>query len=291
MCARPADLASLSAEVARLRAELAAEVRAAGRPSEAARVAALDAALAAVELAPDAVDANPSARAMYNRFVSPRAVRAGEADAGVDAPGRQPLETLARAAAHNIAHTLRRDAAEAAAYIRTCDAAHAEAEALALPTHPLALVLDNLRSAYNVGSLLRTADTARCAEVVTCGYCPHPPHAKIDKTAFNAARSVRTRHFEATAAALRALRAEGYALWAMETTERSLCYASAAPLPPRLALVLGNEEVGVDPAVLEMCDALVEVPTFGVKNSLNVASAAPIVVFDVLRRWGRLPST
>jgi len=228
------------------------------------------------------------ALSMYNSYLSPRA----SASSAGPAASRQPLLALARAAAHNVAHAIRLAEASAAEYIRSTDEAHAAASAAGLsgplrPGHELALVLDNVRSAYNVGSLLRTADTARVTQVLTCGYTPTPPHPKIDKTAFAAARSVPVRHFESTAAALRALRHEGYAIWAMETTARSRVYTSVA-CPPKLALVLGNEEAGVDPSVLEMADLLVEIPTFGLKNSLNVASAAPVVVFEVLRQWGVL---
>ncbi|KAG8459842.1 hypothetical protein KFE25_014405 [Diacronema lutheri] len=255
--------------------------------SPAQRIAALDGALAALEMPFASVEACEPALAMYAAFASTPSTppRAGAA-------ARQPLAALARAAAHNVAHAVRREAASSAEYIRSTDEAHAAASAAGvdgalLVGHELVLVLDNVRSAYNVGSLLRTADTARVHAVLCCGYTPCPPHAKIDKTAFAASRSVRTRHYDSTAAALRALRAKGFEIWAMETTARSLCYASAQP-PPKLALVLGNEEVGVDPVILDDADKLVEIPTFGLKNSLNVASAAPVVVFDVLRQWGVL---
>ena len=140
----------------------------------------------------------------------------------------------------------------------------------------------------NVGSIFRTADTARVAEVVTCGFTPRPPHPKLEKTAFAALESVATRHFDSTLSAVAALRAEGVAVWCMETTEGALNYAAATTeFPARgVALVLGNEETGVDTRVLEAADAVVEIPTFGFKNSLNIAAAAPVVVFEVLRQWG-----
>ena len=97
-----------------------------------------------------------------------------------------------------------------------------------------------------------------------------------------------TRHFESTLAAVHALRAEGVAVVAMETTARSANYASFAFPPAGVALVLGNEEVGVDVDVLAQCDGIVELPTFGTKNSLNIASAASIVLYEILRQWGVL---
>jgi len=100
-----------------------------------------------------------------------------------------------------------------------------------------------------------------------------------------AEQSVPTRHFPSTLAALEALRADGYAIYGMETTTKSQSYSQVV-FPSKTALVLGNEVTGVDTAVMDACDGLVEIPTYGLKNSLNVASAAPVVVFEVLRQWG-----
>ena len=101
---------------------------------------------------------------------------------------------------------------------------------------------------------------------------------------------VPTRYYDSTMAAVEALRSDGYRVYAMETTERSASYVDIQ-YPHRTALVLGNEVTGVDTAVLEQCDGIVEIPTFGLKNSLNVAAAAPIVVFEVLRQWGLMAAS
>ncbi|EKU23059.1 trna rrna methyltransferase [Nannochloropsis gaditana CCMP526] len=152
--------------------------------------------------------------------------------------------------------------------------------------HPLVLILDNVRSAYNVGSLFRTAETALLQELITCGFTPHPPHEKLKKTACRSLENVPSRHFSTTLDAVRTMKEEGFVVFAMETTSRSQCYTHVA-FPEKAALVLGNEVIGVDTAVLEECDGgIIEIPTFGQKNSLNVASAAPVVVFEVLRQWG-----
>ena len=90
------------------------------------------------------------------------------------------------------------------------------------------------------------------------------------------------------AKAVRALQAQGVAVYAMETTGTAECYGAVDFPPAGIALVLGNEETGVDTRVIEAADAVVEIPTFGFKNSLNIAAAAPVVVFEVLRRWGAL---
>ena len=209
----------------------------------------------------------------------------------------EALLPAARRAAHHIGHLLREEAAERASYLRNNDAAVAAREEV--PAHPLTLILDNVRSAYNVGSLFRTADTARCKEIVTCGFTPHPPHPKLAKTAFGALDSVPTRHEESTLHAVREMQKRGVKVYAMETTSQSINYCSGDKggsniedvLYPReggVALVLGNEQIGVDTNVMAAVDGLIEIPTFGLKNSLNVASAGAIVVYEVLRQWGAL---
>lgn len=157
-----------------------------------------------------------------------------------------------------------------------------------LPKFPVTLVLDNLRSAFNVGALFRTADTARLARIVTCGYTAHPPHPRLDKTALGTLPYVPTEHVETTAQAVAALRSQGIPVWALETTARSRRYTDL-PFPRPVALVVGNEALGVEPGVLGLCDEVVEVPVFGCKNSLNVASAAAVVVYEILRQWGYEP--
>ena len=248
---------------------------------ELARVA-LRTALAAQGVAPAEVhalestaDPSPAGR-VYDSFVRGKAQQAAA------------LVPAARRTAHHIGHLLREEAAAAAEYLRNNDAAVQAMRDGARPSHPLFLVLDNVRSAYNVGSIFRTADTAALAEVVTCGFTPHPPHPKLLKTAFGAVDSVPTRHVESTLSAIRSLQADGVAVYAMETTARSRNYAAVAFPREGAALVLGNEEIGVDTQVLAAVDGIVEIPTFGDKNSLNVASAAPIVIYEVLRQWGLL---
>lgn len=174
--------------------------------------------------------------------------------------------------------------AETALEVRTCDSPLPPDVYRRLPTHPLYLVLDNLRSAFNVGSVFRTADTARLAGVITCGYTAHPPHPKLDKTALGVLPYVVTEHWATTTAAVQALRGRGVPVWGVETTSRSQQYTAVA-YPQPLALVLGNEALGVDTGVLAQCDQLVEIPMYGFKNSLNVAAAAAVVVFEVLRQW------
>jgi 23S rRNA (guanosine2251-2'-O)-methyltransferase len=174
--------------------------------------------------------------------------------------------------------------AETAFEVRSCDADISVDEYLQLPKHPLTVVLDNLRSAFNVGSIYRIADTARLEAVVTCGYTAHPPHLKLDKTALGALDYVGTEHHADALTAVDALHQRSIPVWGVETTSASKLYTSVS-FPQPVALVVGNEALGVTPEVLARCDELIEIPMFGFKNSLNVAAATAVVVFEALRQW------
>ena len=243
---------------------------------------------AKLEEAPDAGSASPAQR-VFSSFVSKRG-RTEDTKSGKktgDDMTTAKLLTSARRAAHHIAHLQRGERVAQATYFRNCDA-----PPLSGPRRrdalPLKFVLDNVRSAYNVGSIFRTADTARLAEVITCGFTPHPPHPGLAKTGFSALDHVPTRHFESTLSAISTLREEGFHVAAMETTEQSQNYVSSTYPLAGVALVLGNEEVGVDTYVLQSCDSAIEIPCLGRKNSLNVASAASVVAYEIIRQWGAL---
>ena len=156
------------------------------------------------------------------------------------------------------------------------------------PKFPVTLVLDNLRSAFNVGSIFRTADTTRLQRIITCGYTAHPPHPRLDKTALGTVDYVDSEHVESTVEALDDLQSQGVPVWALETTSASRPYTELT-YPRPVALVLGNEALGVEREVLDRCDELLEVPVFGYKNSLNVACTAAVVVYEILRQWGYQP--
>lgn len=214
---------------------------------------------------------------VYNSFVHPREKHLQRARDEAQQPA-------ARRAASQVAFHLKQERARHAEYLRNTDAAHAERQQQGLKLHPLVLLLDNVRSAYNVGNILRTAETAAVERVICCGLTPTPPHDKIAKTAFSAADSVQTEHCENSLTAVRKLQQEGYVVVAMETTSFSKCYTSLS-FPSKVALVLGNEVSGVDTSVIEASDHVVEIPTYGFKNSLCVSAACPVVVFEVLRQW------
>ena len=168
--------------------------------------------------------------------------------------------------------------------VRSHDARLTPEEYARLPKHPMHIVLDRLRSAWNVGSIFRVADTARAAEVVTCGYTAHPPHKKLEKTALGTARLVPSRHFETAAKAIAKLKEEGATVYGLETTSTSRAYTEVQ-YPRPAALVLGNEALGVEREALALCDELIEIPMHGSKNSLNVAAACAVAVFEILRQW------
>lgn len=226
------------------------------------------------ELLSSADFAGSAALRMYTSFVWPKS---SAALANCEKPQR------AAVVARQVAFLVREHRAGRAAWLRNHDRALAE---VAGERHPLTLVLDNLRSAANVGNILRAAEAARLARVYHCGISPAPPDPKLLKTAMGSAEYVPHERRGSTLEVVRELRAAGVAVWAAETTERSLPHTAARfPRAAGTAIVLGNELIGVDVDVLAECDGVVQIPTFGVKNSLNVATAASVLVWEVLRQW------
>lgn len=170
--------------------------------------------------------------------------------------------------------------------IRTFDAAISLEEYEQLPKAPLYIICDNLRSAFNVGAIFRLCDTMRVSGLFLCGYTAYPPHVKLDKTSLGTVEFVPWKHFDTTLEALEYCRAEGITVWGAETTSHSKLYTECA-VPEKLAIVFGNEALGISEDVLKECDELVEIPTFGYKNSLNVATACSVMGYSALERMGR----
>jgi tRNA G18 (ribose-2'-O)-methylase SpoU len=145
---------------------------------------------------------------------------------------------------------------------------------------PVVLVLDNIRSALNVGSLFRTADAFLLESLVLCGITATPPHREILKTALGATQSVPWQYAADSVQAVSALQGAGYAVWAVEQTTESTPLQRFKPGPHQpLALVLGNEVTGVSDAVLSLCTGAIEIPQLGSKHSLNVAVCGGIVAW------------
>ncbi len=146
----------------------------------------------------------------------------------------------------------------------------------------LVAVICNVRSAYNVGSLFRTADAAGIRHLYLCGFTPTPEHPKVAKTALGAERSVPWEYRAQAGRLLKELKRNGWYLVALEQTRRSKDIFSFKPRFPA-ALIVGNEVRGVSKPLLKQCDAIVEIPMHGKKESLNVSVAAGIALYQLLR--------
>lgn len=155
------------------------------------------------------------------------------------------------------------------------------------PRNAVHVVLDNLRSAYNVGSIFRTSDAGAIAHMHLCGMCAHPPHIKLAKTALGADHYVPWTYHKRTIDCVHALKAKGIPVIAMEVTPGSVSMAHFA-WPAPCAIVFGNEVTGVGEEVLAACDAVVAIPMHGHKNSINVATAFGIVLYGILAQWDAL---
>jgi 23S rRNA (guanosine2251-2'-O)-methyltransferase len=149
---------------------------------------------------------------------------------------------------------------------------------------PVVVVLDNIRSMHNVGSVFRTADAFLVEAIYLCGYTPRPPHRDIHKTALGATETVTWKYYDTAMEAARQLKQEGYQLVAVEQVADSieLNHYSFAETD-RLAVIFGNEVTGVDEQVLSLCDQSIEIPQKGMKHSLNISVAAGIVLWELVR--------
>ncbi len=147
---------------------------------------------------------------------------------------------------------------------------------------PIAVVLDNIRSLNNIGSIFRSADAFAADRVVLCGITATPPSVEIHKTALGAEESMDWSYFPTTAEALDALRAEGWRIAAIEQARDSVSLEDFRPEPcEKIALVLGHEVYGVDQAIVDAADLTLEIPQFGTKHSLNVAVTAGILLWHL----------
>lgn len=147
---------------------------------------------------------------------------------------------------------------------------------------PIIVVLDRVRSLYNVGSVLRTADAMALEAVYLCGITATPPHPEIHKTALGAEDTVRWKYFENTLKALEELRQEGYKIWSIEQCEGSTMLQHVKyDGQEKVAIILGNEVKGVQQEVVDQSDACIEIPQFGTKHSMNVSVTAGMVIWHL----------
>ena len=151
---------------------------------------------------------------------------------------------------------------------------------------PIVLVLDEVRSLHNVGSIFRTADGFAVEAMVLCGITAQPPHREIEKTALGATQSVDWSYFPSTVAALLELKATGYTVLALEQASESIMLTDFTPTADtKYAIVLGNEVNGVNDEVMKLVDGCLEIPQFGTKHSFNVVVSAGIVLWDFFAKW------
>lgn len=153
------------------------------------------------------------------------------------------------------------------------------------PKLPLVVLLDNVRSQHNIGSVFRTSDAFRVSELILCGITATPPNKEIQKTALGATDSVAWRYFENSVEAVKQLKQEGFTIVAVEQTHNSLLINRDEWIfaDEKVVLVLGNEVFGASDEVLELCDRTIEIPQFGTKHSLNVSVCAGIVIWEICK--------
>ena len=168
---------------------------------------------------------------------------------------------------------------------------------------PLVIVLDNVRSMHNIGSVFRTSDAYLVEKVILCGITAQPPHPEIHKSALGAEFSVDWEYYTDTNEAVAALKAQGYEVWAIEQAENSVMLqdffnrqtysppvlggvpegGGGSQLSTKFAVVMGNEVKGVQQSVIDQCEGCIELPQFGTKHSLNVSVTAGIVIWEFFK--------
>ena len=149
---------------------------------------------------------------------------------------------------------------------------------------PIIAVLENVRSAYNVGSVFRTADAFLIEAVYICGYTAYPPHKEIKKTALGADETVAWKHFKSIDDAIKDLRDLGYKVYAVEQAVDSYkLQAISYEHDEKIAVIFGNEVTGVEQTTIEKSDGCIEIPQLGMKHSLNISVAAGIVLWELVR--------
>jgi len=153
---------------------------------------------------------------------------------------------------------------------------------------PLVVVLDNIRSCNNIGSVFRTSDALLIEKIYLCGITATPPNAEIHKTALDAEKSVDWEYFEKTEDAITKLHDDGFKVYAIEQVENSISLLDYLPAEgEKVAVVFGNEVKGVQQKIVNICNKSIEIPQFGTKHSFNVSVSAGIILWDI---FGKLNS-
>lgn len=152
------------------------------------------------------------------------------------------------------------------------------------PKIPLVIILDNIRSLNNIGSVFRTSDAFLVEEIILCGITATPPHPDIHKTALGAENSVNWRYFEKTADAVKYLKDNAYIICGLEQATNSIDLENLqSDKKNKYALILGNEVKGISQDIIDLCDICIEIPQYGTKHSLNVSVAGGIVIWNFFK--------
>ncbi|HLN53787.1 MAG TPA: RNA methyltransferase [Lentimicrobium sp.] len=150
---------------------------------------------------------------------------------------------------------------------------------------PVTIVLDNIRSQHNIGSIFRTADAFRIECIHLCGITATPPNREIQKTALGATESVEWSYFSSTMGSINELKRKGYVIIAVEQADESIDITEVEVVKDKkIALVFGNEVHGVNEEVMNFCDMCIEIPQFGTKHSLNVSVSAGIIIWEIFKK-------
>ena len=150
---------------------------------------------------------------------------------------------------------------------------------------PLVIVLDNVRSAHNVGSVFRTSDAFLVEKICLCGITPTPPHKEIRKTALGACESVNWQHYPNNMECIQELKENGYLVISIEQAENAIMLNDFIyQKNMKYALVFGNEINGVDQEIVSACDTVIEIPQYGTKHSLNISVSSGVVIWDFFRK-------
>lgn len=150
---------------------------------------------------------------------------------------------------------------------------------------PVYVILNSIRSSYNVGSIFRTSDGAMIEKLYICGYTPHPPKKEVLKTALGSQDSVDWEYVEKPVEIIKELKSKGVKICALEQTDKSFPYYRLSKEQFPLCIIIGNEITGVDQELINLCDYSVEIPQYGIKQSLNVAVAYGVTIFDLRRLY------
>lgn len=151
---------------------------------------------------------------------------------------------------------------------------------------PVVIILDNIRSQHNIGSVFRTSDAFRMDKILLCGITATPPNREIHKTALGATESVEWKYFDTTIAAIEYLRKDSYKIYAIEQVENSINLMDfKLNINDKTAFIFGNEVDGVSEEVMPLVDGSIEIPQFGTKHSLNIAVSAGIVIWEIAKEY------